>query len=111
VKEPGEAARASNTPIGERDSSTVRREPNAVYQGERVVARVLNAEVDLKAKEVRFEELYESDYLLLPEECDYQSYKIMVQRVAYATKAPAGTAQRGRLLKGVVADILGYQDQ
>jgi hypothetical protein len=111
VKEPGETAQASNIPIEGKGSSTVRREPNAVYQGERVVARVLNAEVDLEAKEIHFEELYESDYLMLPEECEYQRYKIMVQRVAYATKAQAGAAQRGRVLKGVVADILGYQEQ
>ncbi len=89
----------------------MKREPDALYQGDRLVARVVNVQVDLEAKEIRFEELYESDCLLLPEECEYQNYKIMVQRVGYATKVEAGAAPKGRVLRGAVADILGYREQ
>src|SRR5712692_8856634 len=92
-------------------SSPGQREPDAIYQNDRVVARAADAEVDLEVKEVRFGELYQSDYLSLPEECEYQNYKIIVQRIAYATKVAPGAAHSGRVLKGVVAEILGYREQ
>ncbi len=92
-------------------SKPAKREPDAIYQSERIVARALNPEVDLEAKEIRFAELFRSDLLMLPDECEYQNYKIMVQRIAYASKVEPGDAQRGRVLKGVVAEILGYREQ
>jgi hypothetical protein len=92
-------------------SSPGQREPDAIYQNDRLVARPADAEVDLGAKEIRFGELYQSDYLSLPEECEYQNYKILVQRIAHATKTAPGASHGGRVLKGVVAEILGYREQ
>jgi len=62
------------------------REPDAIYQGDGIVARVLDPEVDLETKEVRFREIYSSDDLLLPDECEFQKYRIVIQRVAYASR-------------------------
>ncbi len=87
------------------------REPDAIYQGGRLVARVLDPEVDLEAKEIRFGEIFHSDALLLPDECEFQTYKVLVQRITSATKAEPIAVQRGRVLRGVVAEILGYREQ
>lgn len=109
-KEPG-TLRASKAAQEQKAAPAAQREPDTLCQGDRVVAKVVNAEVDLEAKEIRFAELYQSDYLLLPHECEYQNYRILVQRIAYATKIEPGAPQKGRVLKGVVADILGYREQ
>ena len=86
------------------------REDDAVYQNGRVVARVADPQVDSEAKEIRFAELYNSDELLLPDECEFQKYTIMVQRIAHATKVDKGALHKGRVLRDVVAEILGYRE-
>jgi hypothetical protein len=97
---------------GHNDHASVSaREPDAIYQEGKIVARVEGAEVDLDAKEIHFEEIHQSDDLLLPEECEYQRYKILIQRIAYATKAEKVAVTRGRILRGVAADILGFLEQ
>ncbi len=88
-----------------------KRDPDAIYQDDRLVGRVVEAEVDLDAREIRFREIYQSDELLLPEECEYQKYKILIQRIAFATKIESGAAHKGRVLKSIVAEILGYREQ
>ncbi len=103
--------RTTKATTEQKAASATEREPDTLYQGDRVVAKVVNAEVDLDARQIRFAELYQSDYLLLPHECEYQNYRILVQRIAYATKIEPGAPQKGRVLKGVVADILGYREQ
>lgn len=87
------------------------READAVYQENRLVARVIDPEVDLEAKQVRFGELFQSDMLLLPEECEFQKYRILVQKIADATKLDRNTPDKGRILRGVSADIVGYNQQ
>jgi hypothetical protein len=87
------------------------RDPDAIYQGGRVVARVGEPEIDLEDKEIRFSEIYGSDELLLPEECEFQKYRIMIQTVVWAAKIDRADPGRGRVLKGVVADLLGYTEQ
>jgi|SRR5579862_2313655 len=87
------------------------REQDAIYQGDRIVARVAEAEVDIEAKELRLGEVYESDHLMIPEECEYQKYRILIQRIGYATKVDRVSPHKGRILRGVVADILGYREQ
>jgi hypothetical protein len=84
---------------------------DAVYQNGRVVARAVDPQVDTEAKEIHFAELRNSDELLLPDECEFQKYTIMVQRIAHATKVDKGALDRGRVLRGVVAEILGYREQ
>lgn len=87
------------------------REQDALYQGDRVVARVLEAEVDMEAKELRIGKIYESDQLMIPEECEYQQYRLLIQRVAFASKDEKDGPHRGRILRGVIADIMGYCEQ
>jgi len=87
------------------------READAVYQNGRIVARVIGAQVDAEAKELRFAEVHNSDELVLPDECEFQKYRIMVQRIAHATKVDKGALHKGRVLRDVVAEILGYREQ
>ena len=87
------------------------REANAIYQNGRLVARVLDADVDTEAKEIRFGEVYNSDELILADECEFQKYRILVQRVAYASKVSKEEPHKGRILRGVVADLLGFREQ
>ena len=87
------------------------REDDAIYQHGRVVARVADPQVDSEAKEIRFAELSNSDELLLPDECEFQKYTIMVQRIAHATKVDKAAPHKGRVLRDVVAEILGYREQ
>lgn len=87
------------------------REPDALYQNNRVVGRVREPEVDAEAKEIRFGEVYNSDELLLPDECEYRNYRLLVQRIAYASKVNKEEPHKGRVLRGVTAEILGYREQ
>ena len=75
------------------------------------MARVIGAQVDAEAKELRFAEVHNSDELVLPDECEFQRYRIMVQRIAHATKVDKGALHKGRVLRDVVAEILGYREQ
>ena len=87
------------------------REPNTIYQGAKPVARVLDAEIDLEAREIRFGEIYSSDDLLLSEECDFQKYTILIQRIGYASKVEKESEEKGRVLRGVAAEILRFREQ
>ncbi len=87
------------------------REPDAVYQEGKIVAHVVEPEVDLEAKEIRFDEILDSDHLVLAEECEFQKYRMMIQKVAFATKLDRRPGHRGRTLAGCTAEILGYIDQ
>ncbi len=98
---------AANSEIG----PALARLNDAIYQNDRPVGRTLGAEVDMEAKEIRFSEIYESDELLLPDECEYQKYRILVQKVAYAGRLDKSAAHKGRVLRGVVTEILGYSEQ
>ncbi len=82
---------------------------DAIYQNDHLVAQVVGAEVDLAAKEIRFQEVYNSDYLLLPHECEFGQFAIMVQRIGLASKIERGSEHKGRVLKDVVAEILRYR--
>ena len=48
--------------------------------------RALEPEVDWDAKQIRFGEIYKSEELMLPEECEFRKYRIMIQRIVYASK-------------------------
>ena len=92
------------------------RESNAIYQKsrygkERAVGRVADVEVDEKGKEILFGEISESDDLLLPDECEYQKWIILVRKIASAVAQDKANPQRGRVLKGVTAEILGRVEQ
>ena len=87
------------------------READAIYQNDRLVARVLDAEVDTEAKEIRFSEVFNSDELLLPDECEFRKFRILIQRIAYASKVNKEEPHQGRILRGVTASLLGFREQ
>ncbi|MBZ5544290.1 MAG: hypothetical protein LAO07_11520, partial [Acidobacteriia bacterium] len=57
-----------------------------------------------------FAEVYNSDDLLLPEECEFQKYRMLIQRIADATKVSKDEPHKGRILRGVIADLLGHRE-
>jgi len=87
------------------------REQDAIYQNGRVVGHVVDPEVDLEAKEIRFGEILGTDHLLIPEECEFQKYRIVVQKIAFASKVDRRPGHGGRTLGGCTAEILGYREQ
>ena len=93
------------------EPAAAEREDDAIYQNDRVAARVLEPEINADAKEIRFAEVYNSDNLLLSDECEYQRYRIMVRKIAYASKVEKESLHKGRILRGVTAEILGYREQ
>ena len=105
------SAETIGTPTTSGGSVPSQREQDAIYQNNQVVARALDPEVDAEAKEIRFRELYNSDLLVLPDDCEYQKYRILVQRIEYASKVNKEEPHKGRILRGVTAEILGYREQ
>lgn len=91
--------------------ATGSREKDAIYQNGKRVAQVTGVEVDLKAKEIRFDEILDSDHLVLADECELQKYRITIQKVAFATKPDRRPGHKGRTLAGCTAEILGYLEQ
>jgi hypothetical protein len=104
-------AKPNGVTAGAEAKPVTARRDDAIYQNDRPAGRTLDVQVDLGAKEIRFGEIYQSDYLLLPDECEYQKYRILVQKVAFAGKLDRSAAHKGRVLRGVVAEILGYREQ
>jgi hypothetical protein len=92
-------------------SGSRNREQDAIYQNGKIVARVVSPDVDLEAKEIRFDEVVDSDHLVLADECEFQKYTIMVQKIAFATKADHRPGRNGRTLAGCTAEILGFIEQ
>ena len=107
----GGGSSRSQSPVEQKPAPSAAREADAIYQRNQIVGRVRDVEVDREAKEIRFGEISNTDFLLLPDECEYQKYRILIQRVAYATKAHPTSAEKGRILKGAIADILGFREQ
>ena len=85
-------------------------EEDALYQNGKVVARVAGPEVHPNAREIHFAEISRSDDLVLPEECEFQKYRLMIQRIEYASRLEKNAPEKGRVLRGVVAEILGYRE-
>ena len=90
---------------------TVKYEEDAIYQDGKVVARVVEPDVRGDAREILFAEINNSDDLILPEECEFQKYRLMIQRIEYASRLDKNVPEKGRVLRGVVAEILGYREQ
>ncbi len=100
------AAREASSPV-----PSVERQDDAIYQGNKVVACAVDAEVNPEAREITFRELRNSDNLLLPDECEFRKYRTIIQRVVYASRIDKEKPEDGRVLRGVVAEILGYREQ
>ena len=102
--------RGRPVPLGERL-------PDALYQfdrfgrEQRLVARVVGPEVDEAAQEIRFGEIYQSDELVLSDECEFLQYRLLVKKIAYATKHDREAPHKGRVLRGVTAKLLGHREQ
>jgi hypothetical protein len=99
------------SPAAPQTVSSGHRQPDGLYQKDQLVARVLDVEIDGESKEIRFGEIINSDELMIPEECEYQEYRIQIQRIAYASKLDPHEPQKGRVLREVSADLLGYREQ
>ena len=84
---------------------------DAIYQDGNIVARVVGAEVRGDAREIHFAEINNSGNLALPEECEFQKYRLMIQRIEYASRIDQSAPEKGRVLRGVVAEVLGYREQ
>ena len=96
-------------PLSERDDT-------AIYQwsfhhGDQQVARAVKPEIDEAAKRVKFMEITHSDLLLLPDECHFQKYKLEIDTVGDATKIDKTEPEKGRILRQVTAQIIGYVEQ
>lgn len=92
------------------------RRDDAVYQwsyfhGDRVVARVVGAEIDDEAREVTFVELTHSDLLFLVDPCEFGKYKIEIDTVGDAMKVDKSEPEKGRILRQVKGRITGYVEQ
>jgi len=107
----GQNGPAGNAKASPAPSAGLKRLDDGVYQDCQLVARTLEAEADLDGREIRFGELYESDRLLLADECEYQKYTILIQKVAFASRSDRSALHKGRVLRGVVAEILRYREQ
>jgi len=107
----GSAPEGASVKPAESPSTASPREPDALYQNGRVVASVGKSEVDLETKEVRFDEIHNSEQLMIPEECEFRDYRILIQRIGYATKIQRGEEHKGRVLRGVICDLLGYREK
>jgi hypothetical protein len=90
---------------------TTDREEDAIYQDGQVVARIEGPDVHPDIREIHFAEINRSDDLMLPEECEFQKYRLMIQRIEYASRIDKNAPEKGRVLRGVVAEILGYREQ
>lgn len=107
----GEDGKGAPTPAEATPTPPVERQPDALYQRNRIVARAVNAEVDEAAQTVHFEEFYSSDDLVLADEAEFQKYKILVETVDHATKIDRNALHRGRVLRGITAKILGHCEE
>jgi hypothetical protein len=107
VTEEMKQAAAETAPSGQPPSY----EENAIYQNGKIVARAVEPEIRRDAREIHFTEINSSDDLMLPEECEFQQYRLMVQRIEYASRIDKNAPEKGRVLRGVVAEILGYREQ
>jgi hypothetical protein len=86
-------------------------EEDAIYQDGKIVGRVLGAEVRSANSEIHFDEINDSEILMLPEECEFQKYRLIVKSIEYASRIDKSAPKKGRVLRGVVAEILGYREQ
>lgn len=102
---------SENSVASESASGSGNREEDGIYQQGKRVAKVAGPDVDLEAKEIRFDEILDSDHLVLADECEYQKYRIIVQKVAFATREDHRPGHTGRTLAGCTAEILGYIEQ
>ena len=101
----------SPAPAGSPAGRTANYEEDAIYQNGKIAARAVGVDVRWDSREIHFAEVNQSDDLALPDECEFQKYRLMVQRIEYASRIDKSAPEKGRVLRGVVAEILGYREQ
>jgi predicted transposase YdaD len=84
------------------------REKDTLYQKSRVVARVSGVRVDEAGQKLYCDEIHNSDLLVLADECEYEHYRIVIRKVEHAAKSDPTAPHKGRVLRGIEADIVGY---
>lgn len=94
-----------------RKSTGGARDQNSIYQEERLVGRVVDPQIDVEGKRIAFDEIHNSDELVLADECEFQKYLVIVRKVGYASKVSKEEPHKGRILRQVVAEIRGYREQ
>ncbi len=67
--------------------------------------------IDEQAKQIHFAEITHSDLLLLPDECHFQKFRLEIGTVGDAVKVDKLEPEKGRILREVTAQILGYVEQ
>ncbi len=92
------------------NEAPAKHEDDAIYQEGRLVARVIDPQIRSDAQEIHFAEINQSDELMLPEECEFQKYRLMIQRIEYASRIDKNAPEKGRVLRGVIAEVLGYRE-
>lgn len=100
----------SAAPAAAPSTAPVKHEDDAIYQEGRLVARVIDPQIRSDAQEIHFAEINQSDELMLPEECEFQKYRLMIQRIEYASRIDKNAPEKGRVLRGVIAEVLGYRE-
>lgn len=97
---------------GERNSAAGEgREADAIYQHNRIVAQTEGGEVSTDGKSIFFHEIYRSENLLLPDECEFREYRIVIKKIGYATKVEGHSLEKGRILQSVSAEVVGLRQQ
>lgn len=81
-------------------------EDDAIYQKDAVVGRAQGVEVEREPGKIHFAEIHNSDTLMLPDECEFRGYKILIKKIGYATYIDRQSHDKGRILQDVVAKIL-----
>lgn len=104
----GKSSSAPDSSPSEKEAAAGDPDPNAIYQKGKLVAYVKEPEIDEAGKEVRFDEIFKSDDLVLADECEFRKFTLIVRRIGYASKE--NDASRSRTLRGVVAEIVGYRE-
>lgn len=111
----GNGAAAESAPAGGA-VPLAERQPDGIYQfdrfgqEQRLVARVVGAEVDEAGQVIRFAEVYQSDEWVLADECEYQKYRLLVKKIGYASRLDKTAPHKGRVLREVTAAVLGRRE-
>ena len=58
------------------------------------MARTLGVEIRSSSSEIHFDEINDSELLMLPEECEFQKYRLIVKKIEYAAQSLAFPGKR-----------------
>jgi hypothetical protein len=99
--------RAVKRSVGESLSWLPTREKDALYQHDKVAARIAGAQVDEEQRQILFDEIYESDALDLGSEFEFQKWKLRFQSADTMTMLNAAAPHKGRTITKATCKITG----